>query len=214
MEQYNIIFFGLMELVQWEIGNVLQVQCLCVSDQLCDQKKVLQNNYNNITLLLQQPEVILGNQDWDRDEMMISWKSGVFDDRDKQWQESYSKLKTYKMQIGDAHIGFRDEDPIQLVRWANKQRSDYNHNHMKENRKKNLQLIHFEFDAEVAEWNCWFNELKKYGGRLHLGSEADMKITNWCSVQRVARKCCVLQQERVDKLNSIGFDWAAADALS
>eukprot|EP01023_Acetabularia_acetabulum_P053059 TRINITY_DN5911_c0_g1_i5.p1 TRINITY_DN5911_c0_g1~~TRINITY_DN5911_c0_g1_i5.p1 ORF type:complete len:211 (-),score=37.44 TRINITY_DN5911_c0_g1_i5:1044-1676(-) len=166
------------------------------------------------SLLTQQPEVTLDGDGWDEDEMVMSWKLGIFDDRDKQWQKQFEELQSYIAEIRDAHVGFRDADPAQQARWANKQRNDFKRCQMKEGRTQSLKLLGFEFDVEAAEWNCWFNELRRNSGGIHLGSEVDMKITNWCSVQRVARKCSVLQQDRVDLLTEIGFDWAAADALS
>lgn len=35
-----------------------------------------------------------------------------------------------------------------------------------------------------------------------------------CSVQRIAKRSKQLSEERVSRLDSIGFDWTGADALS
>ena len=35
-----------------------------------------------------------------------------------------------------------------------------------------------------------------------------------CSVQRIAKRARVLSQKRIELLDSIGFDWSGADALS
>ncbi len=39
-------------------------------------------------------------------------------------------------------------------------------------------------------------------------------ISHRCSVQRIARRSGVLDEQRVAQLDSIGFDWTGADALS
>ena len=41
-----------------------------------------------------------------------------------------------------------------------------------------------------------------------------MYMMNWCSVQRVARRCRRLSEARIGKLDSIAFVWDAADPLS
>ena len=42
----------------------------------------------------------------------------------------------------------------------------------------------------------------------------DFLLINWCSVQRVMRRCNVLADERVAALTELGFDWSGADPLS
>ena len=43
---------------------------------------------------------------------------------------------------------------------------------------------------------------------------ADFLLINWCSVQRIMRRCGVLAPERVTLLDGLGFDWSGADPLS
>lgn len=45
-------------------------------------------------------------------------------------------------------------------------------------------------------------------------SPADFLLINWCSVQRIMRRCGVLPEERVAALDGLGFDWTGADPLS
>ena len=47
-----------------------------------------------------------------------------------------------------------------------------------------------------------------------MSTGADFVLINWCSVQRVARRCRALSARREDLLDSIDFDWSGADPLS
>ncbi len=47
-----------------------------------------------------------------------------------------------------------------------------------------------------------------------LCSVADFLLINWCSVQRIMRRCGVMPEERVEALDALGFDWTGADPLS
>lgn len=47
-----------------------------------------------------------------------------------------------------------------------------------------------------------------------LPSFADFLLINWCSVQRIMRRCNVLAPERIAMLDELGFDWSGADPLS
>lgn len=43
---------------------------------------------------------------------------------------------------------------------------------------------------------------------------ADFLLINWCSVQRIMRRCGVMPEERIAALDELGFDWTGADPLS
>lgn len=47
-----------------------------------------------------------------------------------------------------------------------------------------------------------------------LSGGSSFLLFNWCAVQRIARRSGVLSPDREELLNSLGFDWSGADALS
>lgn len=49
---------------------------------------------------------------------------------------------------------------------------------------------------------------------LRPASAADFLLINWCSVQRIMRRCGVLPADRLERLDGLGFDWTGADPLS
>lgn len=82
------------------------------------------------------------------------------------------------------------------------------------------QALGFEFDEEHAEWLRWFNEIRAFrkaqghATPAPLAAGSDFLLINWCSVQRIAARSGVLNQQRRKLLDSIDFDWTGADALS
>ena len=83
-----------------------------------------------------------------------------------------------------------------------------------------MQELDFEFDLERAEWMRWFNQLVEFKGihghcnPMPLAAGDDFLLLNWCAVQRIAMRSRVMPEDRFKLLESIGFDWTGADALS
>ncbi|KAK9816197.1 hypothetical protein WJX74_001081 [Apatococcus lobatus] len=153
-------------------------------------------------------------------EQLEAWQHGVVSDADPGWDARLGELRSYVQRHGDAHVGFRDGDPAHLVRWAAKQRHTFCANRLSPSRAMQLLELQFEFGAEVAEWQRWFNQLAAFQSEhghcnpSPLVSSDDMLMLNWCSVQRIARRAHVLLPDREEMLTVLGFDWTGADALS
>lgn len=96
----------------------------------------------------------------------------------------------------------------------------FNRLEYKHGRLNCLQELGFEFDVEQAEWLRWFNELRVYqqtsgeSNPVPLSGSSSFLLFNWCTVQRIAKRSGVLAEDREELLNSLGFDWSGADALS
>ena len=54
-----------------------------------------------------------------------TWQHGLVSDGQLQWDRQCLQLVQYVQQHGDAHVGYRDGDDLNLVRWAKKQRAAY-----------------------------------------------------------------------------------------
>ncbi|DBA70314.1 TPA: hypothetical protein ACH3X2_011737 [Trebouxia sp. C0005] len=149
-----------------------------------------------------------------------AWQHGLVSDGELEWDRRCLQLVQYAQQHGDAHIGHRDEEDADLARWARKQRLSHKHGTLEPHRASQLQDLGFELDDEKAEWMRWFNEAKVYRATQGyscpgpLTSGASFVLTNWCSVQRVAKRARVLLPDREALLDDIDFDWTCADALS
>lgn len=170
------------------------------------------------SLLLQQ--IFTVDQQENGADRVKAWQHGLVSDGQLEWDKHCLQLVQYAQQHRDAHIGYRDGDDPDLVRWAKKQRHAHKEGTLLTSRAQQLQELGFELDDESAEWMRWFNEVKLHNqlqghscpGPLTTGTS--FMLTNWCSVQRVAKRARVMLPEREALLNSIEFDWTCADALS
>ena len=153
-------------------------------------------------------------------QQQLAWSHGFFGDDDSQWNTRLFDLEQYKAVHGDCHVGFRDGDDSGLQRWAAKQREEHARGLLSEGRTMKLIDIGFEFSIERAEWLRWYNQLcafKEEEGHCNpmpLAAGSDFLLLNWCAVQRIARRSHVMPEDREALLESIGFDWSGADALS
>ncbi|KAK9839820.1 hypothetical protein WJX81_003795 [Elliptochloris bilobata] len=146
-----------------------------------------------------------------------AWQFGLASDGAREWARRARELAAYCQAMGDAHVGFRTGDAPELARWAAKQRADHAAGALPGERVAALEALGFEFDEAAAEWGRWFREVAAASGGgdspAYTSSEA-LLLTNWCSVQRIAKRAGVLSQARIALLDSIEFDWSMADALS
>lgn len=157
------------------------------------------------------------------EELLPALQHGLSSDLPAEWQNKLTELAAYVQEHGDAHCGFRDSDDRRLARWCRKQRSDFSKGDLSESQVAQLEELQFQFDEERAEWLRWYAELEQFMEGV-VGSDAadwevntaqkDLYLTNWCAVQRIARRSGVMSQERVEMLDRLGFEWTGADPLS
>lgn len=182
---------------------------------------------NVVQLVEQQPALLLAGgagvssgSEETAAQRLQAWQHGLVSDTSPEWSRRYQELQQYHERYGDAHVGFRDGDEPELSRWAAKQRSEHKKGQMDEGRQQALAAAGFEFDTEKAEWLRWINEIKAFRQREGhcqphpLAHPNDFLLINWCSVQRIMRRCKVLAPERVALLDELQFDWSGADPLS
>ena len=154
------------------------------------------------------------------EQRQLAWSYGLLGDGDGQWAKRLAELEQYKSIHGDAHVGNREGEDPSLVRWASKQREEFARGELPDARRQALEAVGFEFDEEQAEWLRWFNQLAEFReteghcNPMPLAAGLDFLLLNWCAVQRIARRSRRMPRHREALLDSIGFDWGGADALS
>eukprot|EP00892_Ulva_mutabilis_P000361 jgi/Ulvmu1/10325/UM061_0008.1 len=180
---------------------------------------------NIARLLMQQPSLLLNDfqdlKNCSAQELLPALSHGLASDNASNWDKRYQDLLEYKQDQGHTHCGFRDGDDPSLSRWCKKQRSDHSKGDLTDEQVSQLRNSGFELDSEVAEWMCWYSELQRF--HRENGKTADWEpftaqhqlyLTNWCAVQRIARRSGVMPIERVQMLDDLGFQWSGADPLS
>lgn len=153
-------------------------------------------------------------------EQLESWEHGLASDSDPEWSARLAQLKAYHRANGDCSAGCREGDDRELARWASKQRAQRARGELGAEREEALEALGFEWSDDDAEWLRWFldlarfKELHGHASPMQMSTGADFYLINWCSVQRVARRCRALSERREALLESIGFEWTSADPLS
>ena len=157
---------------------------------------------------------------------------------DANWWEQFQKLEEYRQERGDCNVPISYKANPQLATWVMNQRAYY-HRFIDENRKQSrgitkerieaLNKIGFEWRLrERPEWDERYDELAMYkeqhGNTLVprvARGDSDNKyrqLATWVDTQRrqyrllQKGKHSYLTDERIDKLNQIGFVWDAQEA--
>jgi len=133
---------------------------------------------------------------------------------DFKWDAMYTLLKRYKEEFGDFKMPntliYKDE---KLGSWVKSQRKYYDKNMLSQDRLLRLKKIGFSFSPHDDKWNFMFSILKKYSvqfGNCLLPYNyiyLNEKLGMWVKCQRRDYKNNRLSEERIQKLNDIGFVW-------
>ena len=141
------------------------------------------------------------------DYLGFSW-----DPHSEQWEEAFAALQKFSSDTGHCLVHSEKGD-TKLGCWVLVQRRLKKLGQLTPAKIKRLDSIGFNWDPFSEKWEVAFNELRKFQmqeghclvpidlrvGRISLG--------NWVSVQREFKKAKKLTDERVRRLNGIGFIW-------
>jgi hypothetical protein len=136
----------------------------------------------------------------------------VWDPFEEFWEEMCMELKEYKKQNGDTLVSCRYEVNPQLGSWVSKQRTKYKSKQLSDERIQRLNKIGFVWEANELAWEKMFAELKKYkkqnGDTLVPQRYKDNpQLGIWVVWQRQHYKRNQLSDERIHRLNELGFVW-------
>ena len=142
----------------------------------------------------------------------------VLTKRDQKWWARFQELEEYKHEHGDCNVPQHYNANPQLGRWVNQQRQNYNKNKLESERIEALESIGFEWTrpkhrrTDDAQWWCRLGELKEYKhehGDCNVPHhyKANPQLGNWVGTQRRRYRQNNLSSERIEALESIGFEW-------
>ena len=130
------------------------------------------------------------------------------------WDERYERLKEYKSTHGHCSVPVR-QGP--LGKWVHGQRSVRKKGKLSEERARKLDKLGFDWSprGSLATWDEHLGELIQYKAK-HGDCNVPARqasLGKWVHGQRTMRKRDKLSEERVRKLDEIGFEWSARDTL-
>ena len=135
--------------------------------------------------------------------------------RNEQWSSRFDELVRYKTKHGDCNVTFSQAN---LGKWVNRQRVAYKVNSLAQDRIDRLSSIGFKWAQKATKggtgprvpWETRFNEVVQYktkNGHCNV-PQSQGQLGTWVRHQRKAYKANSLARNRIDQLNSIGFEWA------
>lgn len=138
------------------------------------------------------------------------------------WYKFFNLLMLHKEEHGDCNV---TQSSGNLGRWVNKQREHYKQfvkgekSPMTPKKVAMLEAIGFEW-AKSKGFACWkshFDDLKKYKDEhghcdFPTKSKDHTALSRWVTEMRKLYKAGTLTQDKVDLLESIGFQWSKAES--
>jgi superfamily II DNA or RNA helicase len=130
------------------------------------------------------------------------------------WDRWYDNLSIYYKEHGNSLVPkTKGSKNYKLALWISKQRELYRNKCLSEDKIKKLEAVNMVWNKLDNFWITMFNVCKQYKmdkGHIHPHFHEEYKgyrIGNWCSRQRSSYKKGKLTVEKIEKLESIGFDF-------
>lgn len=138
------------------------------------------------------------------------------EDKHDIWDDNFQNVKKYYDKEGKlpAYTANKDKHILSLGRWCSKQRKDYKEGLLSKEQIVKLQSINIIFDAakeNKEKWELMFNQFKSFKEESKKEwpspniKNGQKELYIWCNNQKLLYKNKLMTQERIDKLNSIGF---------
>eukprot|EP00527_Entomoneis_sp_CCMP2396_P002689 CAMPEP_0198142290 /NCGR_PEP_ID=MMETSP1443-20131203/5117_1 /TAXON_ID=186043 /ORGANISM="Entomoneis sp., Strain CCMP2396" /LENGTH=363 /DNA_ID=CAMNT_0043805261 /DNA_START=317 /DNA_END=1405 /DNA_ORIENTATION=- len=149
------------------------------------------------------------------------------DPRETQWQNRYDELVEYH---GDCLVTKKDKENPALGFWMMTQRKQYKRfkemksTGMNQDRIDKLESLGFDWDPFGSLWTKRYQELEKYKNEkgdclVSQKFKENSELGKWVSRQRhqynrmKENKSTGMTQSRIDRLESLGFDWDPQGSL-
>jgi hypothetical protein len=147
---------------------------------------------------------------------------------DKQWNEKFERLEQYKQEHGDYLVPQPYEEDPSLGRWVQKQRMEYKHGTIREDRKARLEELGFSWVTDKrhqrtedrdsstndSHWKAMYQALvdfKQEHGHVMVPQSrkrCDHEVLGqWVSTQRTTFLEGLMPEDRKELLDKIGFVW-------
>ena len=132
------------------------------------------------------------------------------------WDLRFFALEAFRKRHGHCDVPARYKKNPELGTWVGNQRTLRSRGKLSDERIQRLDAIGFPWDAHDLLWERRFQELVEYErkhGHCNVPSRyrKNLKLGNWANNQRGRRG--ELSDERIQRLDAIGFPWDVYDAL-
>ena len=153
-------------------------------------------------------------------EVNFSW-SGRQERLEYLWNKHYQELKEYHHFYGHCNPSKRDKQYSTLDRWVRHQRETFKAKKLRDDRIAKLNKLEFVWEVTGlyrksnkydSMWDKSYQELKEYlhsNGHFNVpeGYGQNQALARWIKTQRQKFKAKKLRDDRIAKLNELGFEW-------
>jgi superfamily II DNA or RNA helicase/ferredoxin-thioredoxin reductase catalytic subunit len=128
------------------------------------------------------------------------------------WENMYAMLVDFVNEYGHCKVPFKWHENLQLSEWFFEQRKLKKKGELSQARIEKLEKLGFDWNPLETDWNEMYQKLIEYKniyGNCNVPARwsKEPKLGRWVSGQRKTRKIGKLSEERIEKLNKIGFIW-------
>ncbi len=128
------------------------------------------------------------------------------------WEALVQALVAFKKDKGHCRVPRKWSENPQLATWVSNQRQAYRKEELSKERVARLEALGFEWDPSAASWEAMFQALVAFKeNRGHCGVPAkwseNPELGRWVSRQRHAFRERKMSEERVVRLEALGFEW-------
>ena len=124
----------------------------------------------------------------------------------KGWDANFKELKKYKAENGNCIVPLRHPE---LGSWVNNQRTAYKNENLSKERINSLKEIGFSWEVHNDGWEAKFKQLEEYkaeNGHCNV-PQSHPELGIWVNTQRSLYKKGNLLDDRIKRLQDIGFQW-------
>ncbi|MDC0306473.1 Helicase associated domain protein [Akkermansiaceae bacterium] len=140
----------------------------------------------------------------------------IWDPRSHEWEQQFQALEAYQKRHGDCLVP-RSEKNKTLATWITSQRERRNSGKLDDEKIARLENLGFFWDPNEELWDQQFQALEAYRKRhdncLVPRSEKNKTLATWITSQRVRRNSGKLDDEKIVRLENLGFCWDPNEEL-
>ncbi|KAL7523979.1 hypothetical protein ACHAXR_000388, partial [Thalassiosira sp. AJA248-18] len=143
-------------------------------------------------------------------------KKGTISAQEVKWNMRYEELKKFKEENKHCNVPQRCSANRQLGEWVNNQRALCKKGKLREDRINDLDSIGFCWGNLNDKWDQQFKELKKFKEEkghciVPQGYSANRQLGIWVHNQRTLCKKGTISDDRISRLEKIGFLWGSLE---
>ncbi|WP_231911662.1 DEAD/DEAH box helicase [Chlamydia suis] len=136
----------------------------------------------------------------------------VWDVLEESWEKNFLELKRFREEHGHCKVPYKYPKSPQLSVWVRHQRENFKKGDLSEDGIKRMNELGFVWDVLEESWEKNFLELKRFQeehGHCKVPQRYPQNpdLGSWVSVQRKTFKSSELSEDRIARLEELGFVW-------